>query len=100
MIGRPLAALLAAFLVSSTAHAGGERPLCGDRAEFVEKLKDGYAESPVSIGLAKNGSIIEVFAAASGSFSIIITSPVGTSCMVASGEDWQNKAAPDDKISL
>ena len=65
----------------------GNLPL-GERAKLIEKLKKGYLEEPVSIGLAANGSVIEVFASNSGSFSIVITRPGGVSCLVAAGEHW------------
>jgi len=66
------------------------RMVCGERAEFVEKLQNGYAEKPISIGLAANGSMIEIFASDHGSFSIVITKPGGSSCLVAAGDNWQN----------
>ncbi len=84
-------------LMSSKAHAE-QRTICGDRTEFVEKLKDGYAEEPISVGLAANGSVIEVFAADSGSFSILITQPTGVSCLVASGKEWLE--LPQRKVEI
>ncbi len=65
------------------------RPVCGRRSTFVTQLKERYAETPVSIGLASNGAMIEIFAASSGSFSILVTRPEGISCMVTSGDNWQ-----------
>jgi len=81
------AAAILLGLMSSKVHAEAQT-ICGDRTDFVEKLKDGYAEEPVSLGLAANGSAIELFTAESGTFSIIITQPNGVSCLVASGEEW------------
>jgi len=75
-----------------------QRTICGERADFVERLKDGYAEEPVSVGLAANGSVIEVFTADSGTFSIIITQPSGVSCLVASGEEWLD--LPQRKVKI
>ncbi len=66
------------------------RPVCGQRSTFVSQLKDRFAEKPVSVGLASNGVIVEVFAANSGSFSILVTRPEGISCLVTSGENWQD----------
>ena len=63
--------------------------VCGKRARFVSQLNKRFKEKPVSIGLAADGSMIEVFAAASGSFSILLTRPEGISCLVSSGENWQ-----------
>lgn len=66
------------------------QPLCGKRAEFVSQLKTRYAEKPVSVGLASNGVMIEVFASRTGSFTILVTRPEGVSCMVTSGDNWQD----------
>jgi hypothetical protein len=37
-------------------------------------------------GLAANGNLVEVFASASGSWTIIATRPSGVACIVGSGE--------------
>lgn len=63
---------------------------CGDRANVAAKLEQGYAEKPVSMGLAFNGSIIEVFASPNGSFTIVMTAPNGTACLMAAGKNWEN----------
>lgn len=72
-------------------------PICGKRSLFVSRLKDRYEEKPVSVGLASNGVIIEVFAAPSGSFSILVTRPEGVSCLVTSGSNWQDSLTAKDK---
>ncbi len=42
------------------------------------------------MGVAENGGLIEVLSSQKGStFTIIVTSPEGETCMVAAGEDWQ-----------
>ncbi len=68
--------------------------MCGERRSVVAKLEKTYSEAPVStglsIGLASNGSVIEVLASPSGSFTIILTQPNGFSCVMAAGENWQN----------
>jgi len=91
------AAAILLGLMSSKAYAEA-RTICGDRADFVDKLKDSYAEKPVSVGLAANGSVIEVFTAESGTFSILITQPSGVSCLVAAGEEWLE--LPQQKVEI
>ncbi len=63
--------------------------VCGEHSEVVSKLEKGHSEKPVSMGLASNGAVIEVFASESGTFTIIMTLPTGMSCLMAAGEDWQ-----------
>ena len=64
--------------------------VCGEHREVVSKLKKGHSETPVSMGLASNGAVIEVFASDKGTFTIIMTLPSGMSCLMAAGEDWQD----------
>ena len=39
--------------------------------------------------LASNGTVLEVLASNKGSWTIILTKPDGMSCVVASGEAWE-----------
>ncbi len=64
--------------------------VCSERGKFLERLASGYEETPVAMGLASNGSVVEVFASESGSWTIIVTTPAGRSCVVASGEAWED----------
>ena len=63
--------------------------VCSERGKFLERLATGYEESPVAMGLASNGSVLEVLASDGGSWTIIVTTPTGKSCVVASGEAWE-----------
>ncbi len=68
--------------------------VCTTRGEVTKQLDSRYSEAPVAIGLAKSGGVIEVFATTDGStWTIIITMPDGTSCMMAAGEAWENLPA-------
>ena len=46
------------------------------------------------MGLAADGSVVEVLAATSGSWTILVTKPTGVSCVVASGEAWDHVPPP------
>jgi hypothetical protein len=82
-----LSALLIAWgALSSAAEA---QSLCGQRDEMVAGLEKRYAETPVSMGLASNGAVVEVFASESGTWTIIMTHPNGLSCLVVAGEGWE-----------
>ena len=63
--------------------------VCGERAKFIETLARQYQEAPTAIGMTSNGQIIEVLTSAKGTWSIIITSPKGKTCLVASGDAWE-----------
>lgn len=84
--------LLATFpvlLLWSPAHAQVPNA-CAERHMIVDRLKAGYSEDPVSIGVAQNGSVVEVFASKDGSFTIIATQPTGVACILVTGESWED----------
>lgn len=74
-------------LISGTAFG---HDLCGERTVVVANLNKNYSEVLVSMGLENTGSVIEVLAAPSGSFTILITQPNGLSCVMVAGENWEN----------
>ena len=64
---------------------------CAERRTIVESLQDRYGETRQSIGLAENNGVVEVFASTStGSWTILFTSPSGSTCLVASGRNFEN----------
>lgn len=89
-----IAGLLPAILGGNVATASGEpERRCEQRGAVLAFLSRQYAESPVAKGLAADGGLIEVLASHDGhTFTIIVTSPEGRTCMVAAGEDWQGVA--------
>ncbi len=82
--------LIGGVSISSPAQA---QQMCGERSEALVRLENGYSEVPAAMGLASNGSVVEVFASESGTFTIIITQPNGISCMMVSGESWEDLPA-------
>jgi hypothetical protein len=89
---RYLTTILGALLIgwSAISSPAQAQAMCGERGAVVANLEKTYSEAPVSIGLASNGSVIEVLASPSGSFTIILTQPNGLSCVMAAGENWEN----------
>ena len=70
--------------------AAGQQLQCSQRALVLTTLSDKYSEKPVAMGLASNGGVLEVLSNGEGStWTIIVTMPNGTSCMVAAGENWE-----------
>lgn len=59
---------------------------CADRESVVTQLEDRFGERQILIGLQSRDSLLEVWGSdASGSFTVIVTRPDATSCVVASG---------------
>ena len=80
---------LAVFLVSSAAVA---QVSCGQRDKIVEWLAVEYKEAPIATGVSSKGSLIEVLSTHDGdTWTVIVTSPDGNSCLIASGQGWRAK---------
>ena len=79
--------LLAAAALPAAAE---ESMACGKRDEMMGHLSGKYHEEPVAMGLATNGSLVEILvSAAGGSFTIVYTTPDGLTCMMAAGSNWE-----------
>jgi hypothetical protein len=63
---------------------------CAERATIVAKLV-GYREEPEAIGLNNDGTLLEVFVSPQGTWTVLVSSPQGQSCIAAVGEAWQLK---------
>ncbi len=66
-------------------------PQCNQRDSVLSMLRSKYQEQPVAVGVTNNGGLVEVLSTGDGNtWSIIITSPQGMSCLVAAGEGWRS----------
>ncbi len=80
---------VALFLVSSAAMA---QVPCDQRDKIAEWLAVKYKEAPIAAGVSSNGRLIEVLSTYDGdTWTVIVTSPDGTSCLIASGQGWRAK---------
>lgn len=78
-------------LMTRPAHAQESGAICTDRREAGKKLGSTYSEARVNMGLASNGSVIEVFSTEDGgTFTLMITNPDGITCMMAAGRNWES----------
>lgn len=81
-------ALIMATMVPAQAQ---QAPPCVKRTDLIKHLEDKYHEAPAAVGLADSGALLEVFASKSGeTWTVTITMPNGISCMVATGQQWQD----------
>ena len=94
MIGVILPAIPAGAQMAGAQMAGtqitGAQMLCGKRADIVRQLGEKYGETRRSLGLADSRGIVELYASdETGSWTILLTNPQGTTCMMAAGEAFQ-----------
>jgi len=90
-----LAALTAAaaIYVALASQASAQQRNCGQRETVVARLAEGYGETRQSVGIGANNAVVEVFASEeTGSWTIIFTMPTGLSCLVASGQSFEEVA--------
>jgi predicted benzoate:H+ symporter BenE len=87
---RLITAFFAFVVMISFAFPTMAQNLCGERVDIIDTLKKRYHEVPVSMGLAGNGGVVEIFASTKGSWTIIVTRPTGVACVVSAGEAWES----------
>lgn len=79
-------------VILATQHAFAQQVSrnCSDRDSVVSRLADGYGESRQSMGLGANNAVIEVYASEeTGTWTITVTMPNGMTCLVASGQAYE-----------
>ena len=85
---RALILALAAF----PAHA--QTPQCAPLPDALASLAARYQEAPRVQALTSGGALMIVTAAEGGGFSVLLVSPDGSACMVASGVGFEVLDAP------
>ncbi len=85
---------LATILLAGSAEAQGRA--CGPRDSVLERLEGDYGETRQSIGLAANAQMVEVFASPdTGTWTILMTSATGITCLMATGDAFERWAEVD-----
>jgi hypothetical protein len=79
-------------LIASPLYAA---PQCNQRAAVMAHLAEKYGETPRAAGLAANSTVMELLANdETGSWTITVTTPDGTTCLIASGMNFEAVDAP------
>ena len=77
--------------LAAATSAAAQQPLCTARSEVLSQLSSQYSETPVAMGIANNGGVLEILSSQKGtSWTIILTMPNGVTCMIAAGENWES----------
>jgi hypothetical protein len=88
----------AAMLLAPTA-ALAQTQQCDQRTKVLGHLAQKYHETPVAIGVTSSGGLVEVLTTGDGeTWTIILSNPNGTSCLVAAGEGWRSLDFDDGAI--
>ena len=91
MTKRVGALIILAFIASMflTVYSANAQTVCGERTSLLKQLSNNYKEIPISMGLASNGSIVELTKSDKGTWTILLTNPRGVTCLIAAGEYWE-----------
>ena len=90
---RLIAALLLFLGLASAVMPVHAQTSCAAHDELAAHLEKKFGERPVSWGLSSNGFLVEVFSSEAGSWTIVLTNPLGTSCIRATGDGWSDTPA-------
>ncbi len=64
---------------------------CAPREDIIQRLAETYGETRRGIGIARQGAVMEVYASdSSGSWTITVTLPDGVTCLIASGQSYED----------
>jgi hypothetical protein len=93
-VGASILAITMMLVIWATSSPAAAQSVCTTRSAVAERLAGDHAEAPVAAGLAASGEVVEVFTSDDGAtWTIILTRPGGTSCLVAAGEAWMTLPA-------
>ncbi|WGW05890.1 hypothetical protein [Tropicibacter oceani] len=85
--------LSAGLLLGAATTVKAQTQNCAPRDMVVERLAVKYGETRQSMGLGSNNAMMEVFASVeTGSWTITVTTAQGVTCLVASGQAFEELA--------
>jgi hypothetical protein len=62
---------------------------CGDTKELHKVLSEKYGEAPIGIGINTQGEMTTLFVSKKGTYTFVISSTNGQSCVLSGGTDWE-----------
>ena len=83
-------AALSIVLVTSAPAQMQNQAQCGPHARIVEVLAGKYGEAPKAIGAISSQRFMEVYVSDAGSWTMLMTTTNGYSCIIAAGDDWED----------
>ena len=83
---------LALALVSLSLLSGGAQAAvqCGPHDKIAEVLGTRFQETRQALGLTGNIAVVELYVSERGTWTLTTSDVAGLTCIVASGEDWQD----------
>jgi hypothetical protein len=75
-----------AGLIASPLRAA---PQCGPHDNVADELAKQYGEAPHAMGLAQDNTVMELYAAETGTWTLTVTLANGQTCLVAAGQNFE-----------
>lgn len=63
---------------------------CASQSDLRSYLEEAYAEKLAAVGMVNEQTIMEIYVADTGTWTVVLTNPAGVSCLVLSGQGWQS----------
>ncbi|GAC1041807.1 hypothetical protein [Rhizobium sp. No.120] len=63
---------------------------CAQRVDIVAFLGDHLSEKLSAVGKLDQSTIVEIYAAESGSWTLLMSDVSGRSCIILSGDSWES----------
>lgn len=76
-------------------QSGAVEQPCANRNHVAGQLRDAFGERMVGSGLASNGVLFELYVGPAGTWTLLVTTPDGSSCLAGAGEAWEPLPEPD-----
>ena len=66
--------------------------VCGERVKMTKFLSGKFQETPRAVGVSSTGkSVLEVYTSTEGSWTVLMTTARGVTCIMGAGHSWQDK---------
>ena len=89
-----LACALLAIMLAVAGSAAAQDIACGPHNTVVMLLRQYYSEQVQALGITSTGELVEIFVSPRGTWTVVMTTPSGPSCLVTAGVDWQMVPMP------
>jgi hypothetical protein len=88
-------AVAVACVAPSVVMAQTRAVVCGQRQQIVDYLAAQFHETRDSGGISGSGFLLEVYVSSTGTWTMVMSSPKGTACIVDAGDGWdRDRTAP------
>lgn len=64
--------------------------ICGGHSDLVTGLARAFQQKQIGYGVVGQAAIVEIYVSASGTWTMLVTDVKGRSCILATGEGWEN----------